>query len=99
LRLQTTGKSRKEACLLSQEDAEKTYVVITGEKTGFVRRVRDFSEFLGKVKEEMKLVHHPDWQEVRSTTLVVIVFVFLFAAYLSTLEWIFSPLRRWLFSY
>ena len=84
---------------MSQEDAEKTYVVVAGERTGFVRRVREFPEFLGKVKQEMKLVHHPNWQEVRSTTLVVIVFVFLFAAYLRTLEWIFSPLQRWLFSY
>lgn len=84
---------------MSQEDSEKTYVVIAGENTGFVRRVKDFLEFLGKVQQEMKLVHHPDWQEVRSTTLAVIVFVFLFAAYLRALDWILSPLDRWLFGY
>jgi preprotein translocase SecE subunit len=82
---------------LSQEDAEKTYVVITGGNTGFIPRVKNFFEFLGKVQQEMKLVHHPDWQEVRSTTLAVIIFVFLFAAYLRVLNWIFSPLDRWLF--
>jgi preprotein translocase SecE subunit len=47
----------------------------------------------------MKLVHHPDWRQVRSTTLVVIVFVFLFAMYLRTLDWIFSPLEHWLFAH
>jgi preprotein translocase SecE subunit len=94
---QATGKSRKEACLLSQQDAEKTCVVTTEEKAGVVRQVKDFPEFLVQVKQEMKLVHRPSWQQVRSTTLVVIVFVFLFAFYLRALDWIFSPLDRWLF--
>jgi preprotein translocase SecE subunit len=95
---QTTGKSRKEACLLSQQDAEKTSIT-TEKNAGALRRVEDFFQFLGKVQQEMKLVHHPDWQQVRSTTLVVIVFVFLFAMYLRTLDWIFSPLEHWLFSH
>jgi preprotein translocase SecE subunit len=94
---QATGKSRKEECLLSQQDAEKTCEVITEEKAGVVRQVKDFPEFLAQVKQEMKLVHRPGWHEVRSTTLVVIVFVFLFAFYLRALDWIFSPLDRWLF--
>ena len=97
--MQTTGKSSKEACLLSQEDAEKMYPVIPHENAGRVRQTKGFLEFLGKVQQEMKLVHHPDWQEVRSTTLVVIVFVFLFAMYLRTLDWIFSPLEHWLFAH
>ena len=96
--MQTTGKSRKEACLLSQEDVEKMPVT-TEENAGAVRHVKDFFQFLGKVQQEMKLVHHPDWQQVRSTTLVVIVFVFLFAMYLRTLDWIFSPLEHWLFAH
>jgi preprotein translocase SecE subunit len=95
----TTGKSSKEACLLSPEDAEKTYPVIPQENAGRVRQPKGFLGFLGKVQQEMKLVHHPDWKEVRSTTLVVIVFVFLFATYLRTLDWIFSPLEHWLFAH
>ena len=83
---------------MSQEDAEKTYVLIPRENAGAFRRVKNFFEFLGKVKQEMKLVHYPNWQEVRSTTLVVIVFVSLFAAYLRALEWLFSPLDNWLLS-
>jgi preprotein translocase SecE subunit len=97
--MQTTGKSRKEACLLSQEDAEKTHVIIPRENAGVLRHVKDLFEFLGEVRQEMKLVHHPNWKEVRSTTLVVIVFVSLFAAYLRALEWLFSPLQHWLFSH
>jgi preprotein translocase SecE subunit len=92
---QTAGKSRKEACLLSEQDAEKTSVTAE-ENAGAVRRV---IQFLGKVQQEMKLVHHPDWQQVRSMTLVVIVFVFLFAMYLRTLDWIFSPLEHWLLAH
>jgi hypothetical protein len=53
--MRTTGKSRKEECLLSQQDAEKACVVTTGEKAGLVRQVKDFPEFLAKVHEEMKL--------------------------------------------
>ena len=83
---------------MSQQDAEKTCVT-TEENAGAVRRVKDFFQFLGKVKQEMKLVHHPDWQQVRSMTLIVIVFVFLFAIYLRTVDWIFSPLEHWLFAH
>jgi preprotein translocase SecE subunit len=83
---------------LSQENVEKLHVVTPRENAGVLRRVRDFFEFLEKVRQEMKLVHHPNWQEVCSTTLVVLVFVSLFAMYLRALEWIFSPLDHWLFS-
>jgi preprotein translocase SecE subunit len=94
----TTGKSRKEGCLLSQQDAEKTCVVTTDEKGGLTRQVKRFGEFLANVREEMKLVHYPTWEQVRSTTLVVVAFIFLFALYLRALDWIFSPLDHWLFS-
>ncbi len=83
---------------MSQQDAEKTSVT-ADENAGAVQHVKDFFRFLGQVQQEMKLVHYPDWQQVRSTTLVVIVFVFLFAMYLRTLDWIFSPLEHWLFAH
>lgn len=83
---------------MSQQDAEKTHVVVPRENAGVLRHVKDFFEFLGKVQQEMKLVHYPIWQEVRSTTLAVLVFVSLFASYLRVLDWIFSPLQNWLFS-
>ena len=83
---------------MSQEDAEKMPVT-TEENAGAVRRVKDFFQFLGKVQQEMKLVHYPDRQQVRSMTLVVMVFVFLFAMYLRIVDWIFSPLEHWLFAH
>jgi preprotein translocase SecE subunit len=84
---------------LSQQDDVRTRVDITEKELGLVRQVKDFSQFIEKVKQEMKLVHCPGWHEVRSTTLIVIVFVFLFALYLRGLDWIYSPLRNWLFSH
>lgn len=95
---QTTGKSRKEECLLPQQDAEKTCAVNTEEEAGLLRRVKGFPAFLATVQQEMKLVHSPSWQQVRSTTLVVIAFVFLVALYLHALDWAFSALDRWLFT-
>ena len=83
---------------MSQEDAEKMPVT-TEENAGAVRRVKGFFQFLGKVQQEMKLVHYPDRQQVRSMTLVVMVFVFLFAMYLRIVDWIFSPLEHWLFAH
>ncbi len=71
---------------MSQQDAEP--------KPGLIRR---FTVFLAQVQEEMKLVVTPTWDEVRSTTIIVLVFVFLFAFYLRALDLVFSPLDRWIF--
>ena len=81
---------------MPQKDAEKTCVVNMDEGSGPFRRVKGFAAFLATVKQEMKLVHYPSSQQVRSTTLVVIAFVFLLALYLHALDWVFSALYRWL---
>ena len=91
-----TGQTQKEACLLAQDDAEKVLVKVPEKQAGLFPQV---TGFLRNVKQEMRLVHRPSWKEVRSTTLVVIVFVFLFAFYLRAIDWIFSPLDRWIFSH
>jgi preprotein translocase SecE subunit len=72
---------------------------MTAERGGIFQEVGDFPEFLKKVRLEMKLVDSPTWRQVRSTTAVVIVFVFLFAFYLRILDWIFAPLDRWIFNH
>jgi preprotein translocase SecE subunit len=95
----TTGKSREEACLLSEQDVEKKFVVVTTQDAGRVQPVKALFKFLASVQQEMKLVNRPSWQEVCSTTLIVIVFVFLFGLYFYVLGWIFSPLDRWLFAH
>lgn len=84
---------------MSEHDDVRTRTDIAKKEVRPVPWVRNFFQFLGKVQEEMKLVHRPGWHEVRSTTLVVIVFIFLFALYLRGLDWIFSPLDRWLFGH
>lgn len=84
---------------MSQPDAEKKSLVITESNAGVFVHVEKFLGFLAKVREEMNLVHRPTWQEVRSTTVVVIFFVFLFAFDLRALDWMFAPLDRWLFNH
>ena len=69
-------------------------MIKTEEKVGVVQKIRGFPEFLGKVRQEMEVVDRPSWQQVRSTTIVVILFLFVFALYLGALEWIFSFLDR-----
>jgi preprotein translocase SecE subunit len=90
------GQTRKEACLLSEHDAEKVSGKAAEKEANLFPQIVGF---LRNVKKEMKLVSRPSWKEVRSTTVVVIIFVFLFAFYLRGLDWIFSPLDRWLFSH
>lgn len=45
----------------------------------------------------MKLVTRPSWEEVRATTLVVVVFTCLLLLYLAAWDWVFDLLYRWLF--
>ena len=79
---------------MSEHDAKKVLGKAAEKKAGLFPQIVGF---LRNVKQEMKLVSRPSWKEVRSTTVVVIVFVFLFAFYLRALDWIFSPLAKWLF--
>jgi preprotein translocase SecE subunit len=80
---------------LSEQDAEKVLEKVAENDAALFPQVVGF---LRSVKQEMKLVNRPSWKEVRATTLVVVVFVFLFAFYLRVLDWFFSPLDRWLVS-
>jgi len=82
---------------LSEQDVEKNFVVVTKQEAGRIQPIKTPFKFLASVQQEMKLVNRPSWQEICSTTLIVIVFVFLFGLYFYALGWIFSPLDRWLF--
>ena len=46
-------------------------------------RIKDYVEGL---REEMRRVTWPSWQQVRATTLVVIVAVFVFSAYFAVVD-------------
>ena len=58
-------------------------------------RVKNYYEDL---KTEMRLVTWPSWKQVRATTLVVIVAVFLFAAYFMLVDEIVNSAINKLFA-
>jgi preprotein translocase subunit SecE len=55
--------------------------------------------FYNDVRTEMKHVTAPGWQEVQSTTVVVIISVFLFAAFFEIVDLILSHSLDKLFHY
>ncbi len=58
-------------------------------------KVRDYVQDL---RNEMRRVTWPNWKQVRATTLVVIVAVFLFAAYFFVVDALVSRLINRIFS-
>lgn len=43
-------------------------------------------EYVGELRDEMKLVTWPSWKQVRATTAVVVIAVFIFAAYFAVVD-------------
>jgi hypothetical protein len=58
----TTGKSRKEECLLFEQDVEKTCVVVTKEEAGRVRPIKEPLEFSASWQQEIRLVNRSSWR-------------------------------------
>jgi preprotein translocase subunit SecE len=50
----------------------------------------EFSRFLTDVRGEMRKVVTPSWKEVKATTTVVLIAVFLFGVYFFVVDWIFA---------
>jgi preprotein translocase SecE subunit len=96
LRVLTTGKSRREECLLSEENVENPCPIPAKTELGIIQSVKQAPEFVASVREEMRLVHRPTWNEVRSTTVVVVVFFCLFVLYFQLLGRLLTFLGRWL---
>jgi preprotein translocase subunit SecE len=63
---------------------------------GFVTRSRDF---LRDVRAEMRKVVTPSWKEVQSTTLVVIISVFIFAGFFWVVDAVFGNAIHWLYTW
>lgn len=57
------------------------------------KRVRTF---LGDVRAETRRVTWPSWNQIRATTVVVIITVFLFGAYFGILDWLFTRAVGWI---
>ncbi len=61
---------------------------------GPVEKVRDGVTFVQEAVAELKKTTWPKWLEVRGTTTVVIVAVFIFALYLSVVDLILGKLYQ-----
>jgi preprotein translocase subunit SecE len=68
----------------------KAAVIESNEQSTAVQRAASgpqrLMEFLKETREEMRKVHTPTRAEVQSTTIVVVVTVFLFAAYFEAVD-------------
>jgi len=76
-------------------------IVATG--GNFVDRVKSWPDkvkgFYNDVRSEMRKVTAPSWKEVRGTTTVVIITVFIFAAYFGVIDFIINKSVTALFGY
>ena len=69
----------------------KTIAVADQQTSGMDRlksRPRELLDFLKDVRSEMRKVVAPTWTEVRATTTIVIVTVFIFAAYFALVDFV-----------
>ncbi len=57
---------------------------------GVVGQWREFTQFLNDVRSEMRKVVAPSWKEVKATTTVVIIAVFIFGVFFFVVDSIFS---------
>ena len=57
---------------------------------GAMNKWNEFAGFLRDVRAEMRKVVTPSWKEVKTTTGVVIIAVFLFGAYFFAVDGLFS---------
>ncbi|MGO9777461.1 MAG: preprotein translocase subunit SecE [Terracidiphilus sp.] len=57
----------------------------------------EFAQFLSDVRAEMRKVVTPSWKEVKSTTMVVIIAVFIFGLFFFVVDSIFSKVMEALY--
>jgi preprotein translocase subunit SecE len=74
-----------------------------GGLSGWVERAlghpRRFRQFLHEVRVELKNVNWPTWENVRTTTVVVIITVFVFGAFLFVVDQGAGRLVQWFFDF
>jgi preprotein translocase SecE subunit len=67
---------------------------------GFIEKIRVFFtnivEFIKDTRKELRNVSFPSRQELASTTVVVIVCVFFFGAFLAVVDWVVSRMMGYL---
>jgi preprotein translocase subunit SecE len=83
--------------------APKTTKVAKASQEGLVERMKNWPErfrtFYEGVRREMKLVTWPNREQVQSTTVVVLVTVFLFALYFFVVDYTLSSAMSRLYQY
>jgi preprotein translocase subunit SecE len=80
----------------------KAIAVEEEQSTGIGRlksKPREWLDFLGDVRSEMRKVVTPTRPEIQTTTIVVIATVFLFAAYFFVVDSLFGKGVTWLIQY
>ena len=74
-----------------------------GGVTGTINRVRDwpvrFRSYVDGIKREMRLVTWPGRQQVRATTIVVLITVFVFALYFGIVDYVLTIGQTELYRY
>ena len=81
---------------MSEEQVENPCPNPAKKDLGILQSIKQAPEFVASVRQEIKLVERPSWSEVRSTSVMVVVFFCLFVLYFYLLGRIFAPLDRWL---
>jgi preprotein translocase subunit SecE len=74
--------------------AEQNAIVTTVK--GWPERVRSF---YNDVRTEMRKVTAPSWKEVRGTTIVVVITVFLFGLYFAVIDYAIQHGITYMFNY
>ena len=73
------------------------------EQNALVTTVKGWPEriktFYNDVRTEMRKVTAPSWKEVRATTTVVVITVFLFALYFAVIDYFIQQGVTYLFNY
>jgi preprotein translocase subunit SecE len=64
-----------------------------------VKWPNEIRDYFDDLKKEMRLVSWPSWNQVRATTAVVIIAVFIFAAYFWAVDIVVGSLMTKLFAY
>ena len=81
---------------MSEEQVENPCPNHAKKELAVLQSIKKAPEFVASVRQEMKLVERPTWSEVRSTSVMVVVFFCFFVLYFYLLGRIFAPLDRWL---
>ena len=81
---------------MSEENVENPSPIPAKKEVGIIQSIKQAPEFVASVRQEMKLFHRPTWDEVQSTTVLVVVFFCLFVLYFNLLGRILTFLGRWL---